>query len=115
MQFDHSMAAWTDETTRVRFRVEPMPKAGSGFTVPVATDAPASFRLVARASFRMVVDVGASDKSRVVNTPGQAENPSTPHDRDLFEAWRTGGYVPMLYSRPAVEGAAERRITLVPG
>ena len=54
-----------------------------------------SFRLTAGASFRMVVDVGAWDNSRVVNTPGQSGNPSTPHYRDLFEAWRTGGYVPM--------------------
>ncbi|TPG59662.1 penicillin acylase family protein [Roseomonas nepalensis] len=115
VQFDHPMAAWMDEATRARFRVGPMPKAGSGFTVSAATYAPGSFRLTAGASFRMVVDVGAWDNSRVVNTPGQSGDPSTPHYRDLFEAWRTGGYVPMLYSRPAVEGAAERRIALVPG
>jgi penicillin amidase len=115
VQFDHPMAAWMDEALRARFRVGPMPKAGSGFTVSAATYAPGSFRLTAGASFRMVVDVGAWDNSRVVNTPGQSGDPASPHYRDLFEAWRTGGFVPMLYSRPAVEKAASHRISLTPG
>ena len=114
VQFDHPMAAWMDEALRNRFRVGPMPKAGSGFTVSAATYAPASFRLTAGASFRMVVDVGAWDNSRVVNTPGQSGDPASPHYRDLFENWRTGGFVPLLYSRPAVENAATRRISLTP-
>ncbi|GLC95799.1 hypothetical protein Tamer19_52080 [Cupriavidus sp. TA19] len=41
------------------------------------------FRPTAGASFRMVLDVGNWDTSRVVNTPGQSGNSASSHYRDL--------------------------------
>jgi penicillin amidase len=65
-------------------------------------------------SARLVVDVGNWDNSRAVNHPGQSGDPDNAHYRDLAPMWRAGEYFPLLYSREAVEGAAEKRILLAP-
>jgi penicillin amidase len=113
-QFDHAMTPLMDDAMRRQATVGPMPKAGSGFVVSASTYRPNDFRLTSGASFRMVVDVGNWDNSRVINTPGQSGDPRSPHYADLFEAWRTGRFVPMLYSREAVDAAATQRIRLTP-
>ena len=66
------------------------------------------------ASVRMVMDVGEWDNSLVINTPGQSGDPDSPHYSDLFPLWAKGEYVPMLWSRGAVEAAAEQVIELTP-
>ena len=71
------------------------------------------FAVTNGASFRMVMDVGEWDNSRVINTPGQSGDPASPHYSDLFPLWAEGEYVPMLWTRDAVEAAARRVIELV--
>ena len=83
--------------------------AGTMLSPLAASWRPNDYRVVAGASFRMVLDVGAWDNSRVINTPGQSGDPSSPHFGDLFDKWSRGEYVPLAYSRPAVEAVAERR------
>ena len=63
----------------------------------------------------MVLDVGAWDNSVFINTPGQSDDPLSPHYRDLFPLWAGGGYVPLHFSRGAVERNAETVIEVVPG
>ncbi len=63
----------------------------------------------------MVLDVGNWDASWTINAPGQSGDPASPHYRDLFTLWAEDRYVPMLYSRAAVEAATEARIRLLPG
>jgi len=55
---------------------------------------------------RMDLDVGDGDKSMAVNTPGQSGDPFSPYYRDLFPLWSAGGFVPLLYSRQAIDRAA---------
>ena len=62
----------------------------------------------------MVLDVGQWDASRVVNTPGQSGDPSSPHYRDLAPLWAAGNYFPLLYSRDAVERNVSQRLQLQP-
>jgi penicillin amidase len=62
----------------------------------------------------MVLDVGNWDASRVINTPGQSGDPFNGHYRDLAPLWATGEYVPLLYSRQAVDAAAGEVIKLAP-
>jgi penicillin amidase len=62
----------------------------------------------------MVLDVGAWDNSMIVNTPGQSGDPASPHYRDLFPLWASGRYVPLRYSRAAVDADAETVIALTP-
>jgi penicillin amidase len=62
----------------------------------------------------VVVDVGEWDDSLFINSPGQSGDPTSPHYSDLFLPWTRDEAVPLLYSRPKVEAAAERRIVLEP-
>jgi penicillin amidase len=64
--------------------------------------------------FRFIADVGDWDKCLGLLAPGQSGHPASPHYDDQIAAWFEGGYHPMLWSRPAVEGAAVARLRLVP-
>ncbi len=112
--FEHPLAALADEATRMAMNVGPAPKAGDGTVVGAAAYSSEDFRLRVGASFRMVIDVGHWDDSVAVNTPGQSGDSFSPHYRDLFPLWLNGQYFPLLYSRKAVEKAAERKIILQP-
>lgn len=91
-----------------------VPRAGSGDTVGL-TGYDADFNAVMGSSFRIAVDVGEWDGTRVVNSPGQSGDPRSPHYADLLSLWAAGDSFPLLYSRPAVEAAAVRRIVLRAG
>lgn len=54
-------------------------------------------------SYRQIIDVGNWDASRVIIPAGQSGHPASKHYSDMAEAWRSGGYCPMLWSRAAVE------------
>ena len=95
--------------------VGPLPKAGSGSAVMNATYRPSDFRVTAGSSFRMVLDVGNWDASVTVNAPGQSGDPRSPHYGALATQWAAEEYVPLLYSREAVDAAASVVIKLLPG
>jgi penicillin G amidase len=61
------------------------------------------------------MDVGAWDNSVAINTPGQSGDPFSVHYRDLFPLWAAGSYVPLDFSKAAVERDAETVVTLTPG
>jgi penicillin amidase len=87
---------------------------GSGQSPRAATYRPLDFTQTAGASVRLVMDVGAWDNSVAVNTPGQSGDPFSPHYRDLFPLWANGAYVPLDFSRAAVNRDAELVVTLSP-
>lgn len=93
----------------------PLQVPGSASTPRAATYNAETFLQTAGASVRFVLDVGAWDNSMAINTPGQSADPMSPHYRDLFPLWAAGAYVPLRYSRPAVERDAELVMTLTPG
>ncbi len=92
-----------------------LPVGGSGSTPMNTTYRGTDYRLTVGASFRMVVDVGDWDESRVINTPGQSGDPGSVHYDDMAPLWARGAYVPMVFTRPAVDAAAVLRIELLPG
>lgn len=94
--------------------VGPFPKGGSSSSVMLAHYEAPDYRVRVGASVRMVVDVGAWDNSVWINAPGQSGVPGTAHYDDLAPLWAKGEYVPMLYSRTAVDAATEHLILLIP-
>jgi penicillin amidase len=62
----------------------------------------------------MVLDVGQWDNSMIINTPGQSGDPMSAHYRDLFPLWAAGEYVPLRFSRAAVEADTSMAMTLIP-
>ncbi|MGA0594528.1 penicillin acylase family protein [Enterovirga sp. CN4-39] len=111
--FEHPLSAGVPGATEWR-DVGPLPKGGSGSTVMNTRYRATDFRAIAGASFRMVLDVGDWDRSRFINTPGQSGDPRSPHYDDLAPLWAERRYLPLVYSREAVDQAAELRIALMP-
>ncbi|MEV8135295.1 penicillin acylase family protein [Microbacterium aurantiacum] len=91
----------------------PVPRSGSGDTVGL-TGYDERFNAVMGSSFRIAVDVGAWDGTRVVNAPGQSGDPRSGHYADLLQIWAEGESFPLAYSRDAVEAVAVSRVTLRP-
>ncbi|MFM8820983.1 MAG: penicillin acylase family protein [Phenylobacterium sp.] len=113
-QFTHVLAPLAPEGEKAGLSVGPAPMAGTALSPLAASWRPEDFRVTSGASFRMVLDVGDWDSSRFINTPGQSGDIDSPHARDLFETWAKGGYLPLFYSRKAVEAATEKVIRLSP-
>jgi penicillin amidase len=107
-------ATFADAALREKMIHGPAPMPGSAYTVCAATYGPEDFAMTTGASVRMVCDVGDWDNSLVINTPGQSGDPDSPHYGDLFPIWAKGEYVPMLWSRAAIDQAARQVITLTP-
>lgn len=113
-RFEHALSPWAPDDLKPALAVGPAPMAGTTLSPLAASWRAEDFRVIAGASFRMVLDVGAWDNSMTINTPGQSGSPESPHYRDLFPLWAKGQYVPMVYSRKAVEDATETVIRLTP-
>ena len=112
--FTPAVAAFADPVLRARMTVGPLPLPGGPSTPKAATYESKDFNTVSGASVRMVLDVGDWDRSMIVNTPGESGDPDSPHYRDLFPLWAAGKYVPLLFSRTAVDAAAETVIEATP-
>jgi penicillin amidase len=112
--FEHTLSPLVDEAMRRALDVGPLPKGGSASTIMHAAYRAQDFRITMGASVRFVLDVGNWDASLCINAPGQSGDSRSPHYRDLSVKWARGEYVPFLYSRAAVDAAAETRIVLTP-
>jgi penicillin amidase len=97
-----------------RLEIGPLPKSGSALTVNNNGYRAADFSVFHGVSWRMLADVGNWDACRMINSPGQAGDPASPHYADHFALWSREEYVPMLFSREAIEAALERHIVLQP-
>lgn len=113
-KFVPAIATLADPQLAAQMTVGPLAVPGSASTPRAATWKPEDFSQSAGASVRVVMDVGAWDNSMVINTPGQSGDPDSHHYRDLFPLWAAGSYVPLRFSRKAVEADAETVMTLTP-
>jgi penicillin amidase len=112
--FEPAVAVLADSTLRAQMSMGPLELPGSASTPRAATYRTFDYAAIGGASVRMVLDAGQWDNSVIINTPGQSGDPFSPHYRDLFALWAAGDYVPLLFSRAAVEREAESVITLTP-
>ena len=112
--FEPAIAVLADQQLAAQLTLGPLQVPGSASTPRAATYRASDFRQIAGASVRMVLDVGAWDNSMAINTPGQSADPMSPHYRDLFPLWAAGAYVPLRYSRAAVERDAETVVRFTP-
>ena len=113
-EFVHALSPLAPAERKAEMKAGPTPMAGTSLSPMAATWRADDFRVTAGASFRMVLDVGNWDASRTINTPGQSGDPASPHFKDLFPLWVKGEYVPLVYSRAAVDAATETVIRLSP-
>jgi len=92
----------------------PFPVGGDGDTVAQTGVDPwhpydaATFTV----SYRQVVDLDDWDRMRFILPTGQSGQPGSPHYGDMVEAWRCGEYLPLLFTRAAVEKEVVETIQL---
>jgi penicillin amidase len=113
--FEPAVAVLADPELRAQMSVGPLQTPGSSSTPRAQAYKAGDFSVIAGASVRLVMDVGAWDNSVAMNTPGQSDDPMSAHYRDLFPMWAQGSYVPLRFSRAAVDADAEDLIHLSPG
>ena len=65
-------------------------------------------------SYRQLIDFGALDGMRIVQTTGNAGNPFDHHYGDLVGDWLAGRTVPLWFSPAAIAEHAVTTLTLVP-
>ena len=100
--FAHPLAA--APLIGAQFVVPSAPLNGSGQTPNVASSV----------SMRFIASLANWDATRHVIPMGQSGDPTSPHYKDQFEAWRTGAPMIFPFSKQAVEAAAKETILLVP-
>ncbi|WP_397400164.1 penicillin acylase family protein [Phenylobacterium sp.] len=113
-RFTPASAALAGPELAAQMSLGPLQIPGSASSPRAATYSMSDFSQTAGASVRFVMDVGAWDNSVAINTPGQSGDPLSPHYRDLFPLWAAGGYVPLRYSREAVNRDAETLVRFTP-
>ncbi|MBC7810655.1 MAG: penicillin acylase family protein, partial [Burkholderiales bacterium] len=65
-------------------------------------------------SLRMIVSVVDFERSFAINTTGQSGHPFSSNYGDMIPQWAVVNYHPMIWSREAVDTAAEARLILRP-
>ena len=96
----------------VAFHRGPVERPGDSHTVNATSGA--DFLQTNAASYRQIIDLSDWDRSVMTNVPGESGDPRSPHYDDLIQEWAEGRYHPMVFSRKAVEAAAQERIVLRP-
>jgi penicillin G amidase len=112
--FEPAVAVLANAELRAQMSVGPLQVPGSASTPRAQAYRASDFSVIAGASVRLVMDVGEWDNSVAMNTPGQSDDPMSAHYRDLFPMWAQGSYVPLRFSRAAVDRDAEDLIHLSP-
>jgi penicillin G amidase len=88
-----------------------VPRGGDSFTItPVM---PLNDQVFV-SSYRQIVDLAALDASRFVIPMGQSGHVWSPHYADLLDKWNRVDYIPMRFTRAAVDEAARDRLLLEP-
>ncbi len=113
-EFSPAAAVLADRQLAAQMGTGRLQIPGSASSPRAATYRPGDFAQIAGASVRLVMDVGQWDNSVAVNTPGQSGDPFSPHYRDLFPLWAAGFYIPLAFSRAAVDREAETVVILTP-
>jgi len=112
--FEPAVGVLAEPALKAQMSMGPLELPGSASSPRAATYRVWDFAVTSGASVRMVLDVGHWDNSVAINSPGQSGDPFSPHYRDLFPLWAAGDYVPLFFSRAAVERAAETVLTVLP-
>ena len=77
-------------------------------------DLPTLFGVTNLPSYRLAIDMTDLDGARIVITTGQSGNPFAEHYGDLIDEWSDGRWIPLPFSRDAVDDATVSTLTLEP-
>jgi penicillin G amidase len=93
-----------------------LPIGGDNFTVNATSfNFSAPFNTIGGPAQRLLIDLTGPDRSLMINSTGQSGHLFHPHQRDMLDLWLRGEYIPMYFSREAVEANTKDVLILVPG
>jgi penicillin G amidase len=92
----------------------PVERPGDGDTVQATEYDDISLNQVSGASYREIFDLADWDDSVAINAPGQSGQPGSTHYDDLLPLWSSGQYLPLRYSRAAVDAVTTDVLILQP-
>ncbi|HET7010299.1 MAG TPA: penicillin acylase family protein [Anaerolineales bacterium] len=97
------------------FNRGPFPTSGGSAIVNATGWAPeVDYAVRSAPSERVIMDPADWDRSLWIHTTGQSGHAFHPHYIDMADLWRSIQYAPMLWTRAAIEAAAEERLVLTP-
>ena len=108
--FQHPLA--NSPARKAVFDLRPVERGGGAYT-PNRASGP-NYRQTHGASYRHVLDMADWDRSVFTSAPGQSGQPTSPHYSDLLASWGHDRFVPLLYSREAVEKNTAHKLMLEP-
>jgi len=91
-----------------------VPVGGGNETVNVSSYRADNFATTWIPSMRMIVDTNDFSNCICINSTGQSGHPSSPYYGNMIDAWRTGKYHPMLWTREQVQNSAVHTLILKP-
>jgi len=100
------------------FNRGPYPVGGDGHTIWATTslfDRIESTDGMVGPPFRFIADLSDLNRSLGLMAPGNSGQPGSPHYDDQIDAWFSGQYHSMLFSRDDVLNARETSLELLPG
>ena len=107
----HPLTSVVNAEWKKKFNMGPLPRGGNSHT-PGSTGGTDNQQ--SGASFRMVVDTGDWDATRMINTPGQSGNPESPYYKNLFGLWANDQYFPAYYSKEKIKKVTAETLRLQP-
>jgi penicillin amidase len=88
-----------------------VPRGGDAFTVTPVN--PIRDRIFV-SSYRQIIDLASVDESRFIIPMGQSGHVWSEHYADLLDKWNKDQYLPMRFSKTAVDEATATRLVLEP-
>ncbi|MDQ6612870.1 MAG: penicillin acylase family protein, partial [Gemmatimonadota bacterium] len=81
---------------------------------PVERHGGAGFVAAVGATYREIIDMGDFDGAMSTNVPGQSAQPGSPYYKNLVDGFGKGEYIPLAFSKAAVDKVAQHRLVLMP-
>ncbi len=105
------MSPFIDSLKRDKINVGPIPRGGSGYTVNSTGHYDNQNH---GGTFKFITDLSDWDKTLMINSPGQSEDPNSAYYDNLFELWAKNEYFPAYYTREKIEEVTAEKMILNP-
>lgn len=107
----HPLSAAVTEAISEKLDVGPVARGGYSFTPSANAYGDNN---TTGASFRIIIDTGDWEKTKGINTPGQAGDPDSKFYNNLFPVWAENKYFKMSFKKENVETNAFEKTTFSP-
>lgn len=109
--FQHPLSDLVGSELKSKLNIGPLPRGGNGST-PGSTGS--ADNQISGASFRLLIDTKNWDDAKMINTPGQSGDYTSPFYKNLFSLWANDQYFPAYYSKNLILKSSAQHLILKP-